>query len=93
MTWSLSDPIIKKEVRVTDAKEVAVGNRAEETCCHPNSNSKNLLTKDTSVGALSNGFCSEIHYKELGGFPYVRMSTACYFKREETVSLDVLPDG
>ena len=26
----------KKKIRAADAKEVGVGNPAEETCCHPN---------------------------------------------------------
>jgi hypothetical protein len=28
----------KKNIRAADAKEVGVGNPAEETCCHPNTN-------------------------------------------------------
>ena len=31
----------KKRARVTDAKEVGVGNPAEETCCHPNTSKCN----------------------------------------------------
>jgi hypothetical protein len=28
--------VLKKAIRAADAKEVGVGNPAEETCCHPN---------------------------------------------------------
>lgn len=32
----LVNPNFKKRIRAADAKEVGVGNPAEETCCHPN---------------------------------------------------------
>jgi hypothetical protein len=44
---TLGDPICgvkhscKKRARATDAKEVGVGNPAEETCCHPNTSKCN----------------------------------------------------
>ncbi len=29
-------PLLRKRIRAADAKEVGVGNPAEETCCYPN---------------------------------------------------------
>jgi hypothetical protein len=41
----------EKNIRAADAKEVGVGNPAEETCCHPNT--KSLSAKpDLSTGHL-----------------------------------------
>ncbi len=31
-----SNLYLNKKIRAADAKEVGVGNPAEETCCHPN---------------------------------------------------------
>jgi hypothetical protein len=42
-TRPLPTASLKKKIRVADAKEVGVGNPSEETCCHPDQNSKEQL--------------------------------------------------
>src|SRR5260221_3930532 len=34
--WKCLKPLMGLKIRAADAKEVGVGNPAEETCCHPN---------------------------------------------------------
>ena len=45
--WQVK-PAPKKSVRMTDAKEVGVGNPAEETCCHPNARSMRRCRRDVN---------------------------------------------
>jgi hypothetical protein len=55
----------KEKIRAADAKEVGVGNPAEETCCYPNTFNVTFLKRKVNTKLKKNSYFYEtgVHFK------------------------------